>query len=261
MSQTTETTTDNVQQPPVQGDVAPPEGGGTLLDADGSFDAGGADNAPPARQVKPAPTKPAAPPPIAEGLLPLPENATDSQRADFEKKLRALNGAPGSPEEYGDFGYGRDIDQASDDYRHYTALFHEVGLSKAQAKKLLDRHIEYSRTQVEHLKRQQDAQIKEYQGKVKQDFVKSLGGKEEFIEFAATAARGFSSAAKGAGISDADIKGIKNIIGDDPRFLKIFHNIGKLFREDVLITGSAPGAKEKGEDEIFAEMFNRIGGK
>ena len=192
------------------------------------------------------------------GLFPLPDNASDDQRAEFDRKMRALNGVPNNAADYGDFGLGEtlQINTEAEDYRYYTELFKEIGLSKAQAGKLIEKHLEYMQGQAEHYKRTNDAQIQEYRNKVKNDFVRQCGGEQGFIEFSQTAARGFQAAAQGAGLNEKDVRGIMNVMGDDPRFLRIFNSIGKLYREDVLVTGAAPRAQEKSFEDMFSGMFN-----
>ncbi|MCR5563448.1 MAG: hypothetical protein K6F46_08815 [Desulfovibrio sp.] len=198
-----------------------------------------------------------------EGLFPpygdklLPEGASDDQRAEFDRKLRALNGVPQNAADYGDFGLGDSvkIDPNAEDYKYYTELFKDVGLSKAQAGKLLQKHLEYMQGQAEHYKKTNDAQIQEYRTKVKNDFVRQCGGEQGFIEFSQAASRGFQAAAQGAGLSEKDVRGILNVMGDDPRFLRIFNSIGKLYREDVLVTGTAPSAQEKSFEQMFRGMF------
>ncbi|MDR2056574.1 MAG: hypothetical protein LBQ10_12025 [Desulfovibrio sp.] len=193
----------------------------------------------------------------AGGLAPLPDGATDEQKQDFDRKLRALAGVPHDPSEYGDFGFGEDakIDTGSEDYKYYTKLFHEVGISKSQAKKLLEAHAKYASGQVEHARKQEDAVITEYRAQVKRDFIKSIGGDGAFKEYQETAVRGFKASAQGAGLTKQEITGLLNVMGDDPRFIKIFNGIGKMFREDALITGAAPRAREKTFEDMFADMF------
>ena len=197
------------------------------------------------------------------GLVPLPENATEEQRAEFDKKLRALAGVPLEAKDYGDFGFGDEvkIDTASDDYQFYTGLFHKAGLSRAQCKMLLEAHQKRSAEQLVHLQKQSDSAISEYRAQVKRDFIKSLGGEAAFKDYDAIAERGFKASAQGAGLSDKEAKGLLDIMRDDPRFIKMFHGIGKLFREDVLITGAAPKAKEQTFTDIFNGMFNKQGGQ
>jgi len=192
------------------------------------------------------------------GLFPLPEGASDDQKAEFDRKLRALNGVPQNAADYGDFGLGDSIkvNPEAEDYKYYTELFKDVGLSKAQAGKLLQKHLEYMQGQAEHYKKTNDAQIQEYRTKVKNDFVRQCGGEQAFIEFSQTASRGFQAAAQGAGLNEKDVRGILNVMGDDPRFLRIFNSIGKLYREDVLVTGSSPKAQEKSFEQMFSGMFN-----
>ena len=195
----------------------------------------------------------------AEGLAPLPDDATEEQRADFRKKLDALNGVPEDAAGYGNFGFGDDvqIDTEREDYKFYTQLFKDAGLSREQARKLIEAHTRYAGEQLQHLQRQQDARITEYRAKVRRDFVKSLGGEEKFREFSDTAVRGFKAAAQGAGLGEKDIRGLLNVMGDDPRFVRLFNNVGRLFREDVLVTGAAARAPEKTFEDMFADMFHR----
>lgn len=196
-----------------------------------------------------------------QGLAPLPEDASEEQRAEFDKKLRALAGVPQDAAGYGDFGFGDEakIDTSSEDYKFYTELFHDAGISTAQAKKLLAGHQQFATEQVEHFKRTEADTINQYRANVKAEFVKSCGGDASFKEFNDVAVRGFKASAQGAGLTDNDVKGLLNVMGDDPRFIRIFNAIGKMHREDVLITGAAPRAQEKTFDDMFSGMFNNKG--
>ena len=250
-------------QAPAQ--VTPPDavaGGNSILEGDGQAaggpllgggqDIGGADagNA----QEQPKPNAGAV-----SGLAPLPDDASDDQRAEFDKKMRALAGVPQDANAYGDFGFGEEvkIDTGSADYKYYTELFHEAGISKTQAKKLLEGHHKFALEQVEHHKRTENDTISEYRAQVKRDFIKECGGEAVFKEFNDTAVRGFKASAQGAGLTDKDVSGLLSVMGDDPRFVKIFNAIGKMHREDVLITGAAPRAQEEGFEEKFKKMFNQ----
>lgn len=241
-------------------DAAAPSGeGGTLLG--GSEADGTADSADHETQSEAAPPAAGATQQekrvLPEGLHPLPDDATDDQREAFEGKLRALNGVPDDPMGYGDFGYGEAVDKTSEEYRHYTDAFHAAGLSPRQAKLLLDKHIEWSKGQAEHITRQQDAVINEYRSKVRKDFIRGLGGEQAFAQFSETARRGFKASAQGAGLSPEESTGLLAIIGDDPRFMKVFNHIGGMHREDVLVTGAKPKAAEVSMDELIAQQFNK----
>ena len=276
MSQATDTTAAAAQAPAAQA-TANDAGGETLLGATsaqadttgntllGSADASQAGAAPSSAGEKGEAMPPAASPePSApvEGLAPLPDDASDDQRADFDKKMRALNKVPSDAAGYGDFGFGDEykIDTASEDYKYYTQVFHDIGINKQQAKKLLEAHIKYANEAVEHRKRQDEAVITEYRAKVRNDLVRECGGEEQFRHFNDVAVRGFKAAAQGAGLSENDTRGILSIVGDDPRFVKLFHNIGTQFSDDVLITGTAPRVKEKTFEDMFGSMFNKNGG-
>ncbi len=255
-------------QAPAQ--VTPPDavaGGNSILEGDGQAaggpllgggqDTGAADAGNAQGQLKPDAGAVPASAGQPDGLAPLPDDASDDQRADFDKKLRALAGVPQDANAYGDFGFGEDvkIDTASADYKYYTELFHEAGISKAQAKKLLEGHHKFALEQVEHHKRTENDTIAEYRAQVKRDFVKECGGEAAFKDFNDTAVRGFKASAQGAGLTDKDVSGLLSVMGDDPRFVKIFNAIGKMHREDVLITGAAPRAQEKTFDDMFSGMF------
>lgn len=226
----------------------------TLLGNVGDTPTPGAGTAP-APGVPPQQDPPATPP--VTGLAPLPENASDDQKRDFQNKLRALSGVPDAPEAYGNFGFPEEvkIDTKSDDYKFYTGLFHKIGLNQTQAKELLEQHQKRSGEMVEHIKKHNDQIITDYRAQMKSKLVSELGGEAQYGEFVGTATRGFKAAAMGAQLSDPEIKGLLNIMGDDPRFVKIFNHIGKNFREDVLISGATPSAPEKTFENIFGEMF------
>lgn len=191
------------------------------------------------------------------GLAPLPADASDDQKREFHNKLRALNGVPSAAGDYGNFGFDetQPIDVQSEDYKYYTEVFHEVGLSKAQAKRLLEAHRDYATGQVEHFKRQEEEQVSNYRKHVKDEFVKSLGGEDKFIGFRDVAERGFKASAQGANLTPKEMEGLLSVMGDDPRFIKIFNGVGKLFREDVLISGAVPSAPEKTMDDIIGGLF------
>ena len=202
------------------------------------------------------------PPAEVVGLAPLPDNATDDQKREFNNKLRALAGVPNAPKEYGNFGLGDDvkIDTEGEEYAYYTEVFHEIGLNTPQAKKLLEAHHKWSVEQVEHFQKKNDAEIAEYRNYVKSEFVKSLGGEAKYNEFRDVAVRGFKASAQGANLTNKEMEGLLNVVGDDPRFVKLFNGVGKLFREDVLISGAAPSAPEPSVDDIIHNLFNNKSG-
>lgn len=196
---------------------------------------------------------------LERGLLPLPPTATEEERRDFEQKLRILCGVPETADGYGDFGYGEAVDKSGEEYRYYSEAFHAAGLSPGQAKKLLDRHLEWVRGQNEMLARRQDDVIRTYREEVKHRFMNEVGGPERFKTYAETANQGFRAAAQGAGIGPDEAKGLLSIMGDDPRFIKIFHAIGRMYREDELVSGSRARIHEEGFEEMFSKMFNHGG--
>lgn len=217
------------------------------------------DAAPGAGTSDPAPAAdaPAAAPVV--GLAPLPDNASEDQKRDFNNKLRAYNGVPDAPDKYGDFGFGDKvkIDTKGEDYQYYTGVFHELGLNKDQAKTLLEKHTEFANRQIEQHQQKNEKAITDYRAKVKNDFIAAQGGEAAYEVFRSTAEQGFKATAKGAGMNDGEIKGLLNIMGDDPRFVKMFNHIGKNFQEAVLISGATPSAPEPSWENKFEGMFGK----
>lgn len=241
------------------GAPTPDTGNNTLLGTGDGFGTPDAGTAP--VKAETSPQDPSGYQPTS-GLAPLPENASDDQRREFDNKLRALNSVPNAPGEYGDFGFGADvkIDTEGKDYKYYTDVFHKLGINKPQAKQLLEAHTKYANEQVEQLQRQNEQTISQYRADMKTNFVKTLGGESQYEVFRATAEQGFKATAKGANLTEGDVKGLLNIMGDDPRFVKIFNHIGKNFQEAVLISGATPSAPEVTFDQMFEGMFNKTGG-
>lgn len=251
--------------PPATPPVTPPADGGSLLGGEPAGNVNdtllGNIDTPPTPGAGTAPAPGDAPKqelgsPMP-GLAPLPENASDDQKRDFQNKIRAMTGVPDKPEAYGNFGFGEEvkIDTNSEDYKFYTGLFHEIGLNPTQAKTLLEKHQTRANEMVAHIQKQNDQIIADYRVQMKSKLVKECGGEPQYAEFVGTATRGFKAAALGAQLSETEVKGLLNIMGDDPRFVKIFNNIGRNFREDVLVSGATPSAPEKSFENIFADMF------
>ena len=247
---------------------SPAPGEGAILDGSAGISKDPNDTllgsiAPPVPPVenKPAeggvPVQDTLPFPGGQGLTPLPDNATDSQKEDFTNKLRAMAGVPKAPEDYGTFGFDDSvkIDTNSGVYKHWTKVFHDVGVNQAQAKKLLEAHNQFISSEMETHKRQTDQQILEYRAQMKAALTRDVGGESQYEALRNSAQQGFSAVAKGAKLSEPEIKGMLNIMGDDSRFVKIFAHIGTNFREDVLITGSSPGVPEKTMDDIIDDLF------
>lgn len=246
-------------------DAAPAPDSGSLLGGGGDavpVDASILGGSTPAPASDPAPIAEAAPQqaPIAEpvvGLAPLPENASDDQKRAFNDKLRAYNGVPDTPDKYGDFGFGEElkIDINGEDYKYYTDVFHKEGLNAKQAKGILAAHKEYADKQVEQYQLKNEQAIKDYRSKVKNDFVTAQGGEAKYEVFRGVAEQGFKATAKGAGMTDTEVKGLLNIMGDDPRFVKMFNHIGRNFQEAVLISGASASAPEPTFEDKFKNMF------
>lgn len=162
-----------------------------------------------------------------------------------------------TPIDYGDFGFGEEaqIDRQSDDYIYYADLFRQVGLSPEQAGTLLRGHKEYATAQLAARQQEEAAALAAYRARVRQELVSECGGEAAFKRFGETALRGFRACAAGAGLDDADVDGIVAVMGDDPRFVKIFHHIGRMHQEDVLASGSG-GGQEQSFDDMLRTMFH-----
>jgi len=268
---------DQIVQPPSQNNVPTP---GDKTTASGQTSGGGVSDNPPSNDDKtllggsgnqvppnellgdkipattPVEDKKVEPPPV-EGVQPLPANATEEQKKQFKDKMRALMGVPENAEAYGDFGFGEavKIDTQSEVYKGYTGKFHELGFTKEQAKGLLEYHKTMLETEGKNAQRQADEKNLLYRKEAKEKLVRECGSIEKFTELQSFAEKGFKAAAKGAELTEADYNRMLAIMGDDTRFIKIFGHIGKNFREDVLVTGSAPGAKEDSWGDTFNKLF------
>lgn len=232
----------NIQDTLLGNSATPPEGTGTDPGFQGSVN---------------APADTSLPPQEVQGLAPLPENASDDQKRDFENKLRALAGVPNEPSGYGTFGFPADvkIDTNSAVYKRWTDVFHKAGLNSAQAKQLLEAHTQFVNDEAATYKQVTDRQIADYRAQMKANLVRETGGEANYEVMRSTAQRGFSAVAKGAKLNENEITGMLNIMGDDSRFVKMFAHIGKNFREDVLITGSTPSAPEQTFDSLMDSLF------
>lgn len=162
-----------------------------------------------------------------------------------------------TPIDYGDFGFGEEaqIDRQSDDYLYYADLFRQIGLSPEQANRLLRGHRDYAMAQLSARQQQEAEALAAYRARVRQELVSECGGEAAFKRFGETALRGFRACAAGAGLSNADVDGIVAVMGDDPRFVKIFHHIGRMHQEDVLASGSG-GGQEQSFDDMLRTMFH-----
>lgn len=110
-----------------------------------------------------------------KGLMePLPEKATDAEKAEHLALLRKVNGAPDKPEGYG-IQRPADVPEAAWDQKYadqIQKIAYEEGISPSALKKLADAEIQYSKQSMEFNKQQaaaweagQDKLIREISGK------------------------------------------------------------------------------------------------
>lgn len=183
----------------------------------------------------------------AVGLVPPKADASDEDKAAFDKELRGVLGVPDAPDGYElKMAEGVDADETLVNWFKGTA--HGLGLSPQQAQGLTDA---WNTLSGEFLK-QQEAE----EAKAREDAKASLAQLwgDEAPAKAEAAKRGFAGAAKKAGIADEEAEAFMQAHGDNPVVLRVFSEFGKAFMEDGAASGSgSAGGAAPSSEQFFAE--------
>ena len=188
---------------------------------------------------------------VADNSIPkLPENATDEQRATYFTQL----GRPESPAAYdfGEISWPEGIDDSikqmtTSDLNAFRDVFHEIGLTQDQAKRLQAKSHEMT---MERLAEVNKAKNDAYEAAV-QALKKKWGDKYETNLTLAN--RGFDKAGELAGIKDEFIGFmIDSGLSNNPLFAQVFHAFGKAIGEDS-IEGALGGQGNKTTDVVRGE--------
>lgn len=183
------------------------------------------------------------------GLTPLGEDASDSERQEFEAELRRVQGVPDSPDGYEvPVPDGMEADTPLIDWYRDTA--HSLGLSPQQVSGLAEKYNELVSQYAEG-----QSQAAEMQRHETQQSLGRLWG-ERAGENVAIARRGFVRAALAAGVGEDEARGFLDQYGDDAVMVRIFHSVGMAFREDSLAEGDAGPRRSRpamSTERFFAE--------
>lgn len=189
-----------------------------------------------------------------DGLKPLPEDASDEDKAAWEKAYRELLGVPESPEGY-------EIQLPEGDVRDegmskwFAETAHSLGMPPAMAQRLSDAFNKFGQSfWADKMQADEDA------GKAA--LVEVYESEEKAAEATELAKRGFVALAGKAGISKEEADIFTLAYGNDPVFVRLFDFIGKSFKEDDIPGGGGPSGG--GDGEVSTEDFYKkqvFGGK
>lgn len=187
----------------------------------------------------------------AIGLVPPGDDATDEERAAFEREWRAALKVPDAPE-----GYGLRLPEGvAPDGRAlpwFGKAAHGVGLTPAQAQGLLDRYHDLETQILEDDRARLEAARAEALRRVHEHF---RGAAPQQVELAK---RGFEGAARAAGLNPEEARAFASAYGDNLTFLRVFAHLGQRMQEDGLVDGSghAPGRDEAiSTEEFYRQLF------
>ncbi len=158
---------------------------------------------------------------------------------DELKSLNIKSGViPETPDNYKFADDLKDVDMG-----WYKSAAHEVGLSQEQAKAIADKYVEYERAMIADMKSKHEAATTKAMEDLKAEFGAAF---DKRLEIAKKAVDTFGGAELKAYLNETGL-------GNDPRLIKAFANIGKELLEDTVVSadkdfkfGMTPAdAKEK----------------
>ena len=186
------------------------------------------------------------------GITPLKEDATDVEKAEWDKEFRRVTGVPEKAEGY-EFKYpeGAKVDKGMEDWFRQSA--HKNAVPPASAQGMAADWLEHvNGFWAEEFKKQEEAEAANLK-----DIETHFGGPEKTAEATELAKRGFEAVAKRAGISDEDIAAFRKVHGNDKTFVRLFHQIGLgSSKEDSQAEGGGGGeVKEENRREKYEKQF------
>lgn len=187
------------------------------------------------------------------GLTELKPDATDEEKAEYDKEFRRVMGVPEKPEGYEfQFAEGTQVDEGMQNWFQQAA--HKNGLPPAMAQGIAKDWAEHVNNYwAKEFEAQEKAQ-KENLERITAHF----GGEEKTAEASELAKRGFEATAKAAGLSEDEIAAFRKVHGNDITFVRLFHIIGKsTSQEHGMAEGSGGAAGEAMSTENFfkTEVF------
>lgn len=189
----------------------------------------------------------------AIGLLPPGEDATDEERAAFDKELRKAMKVPETVDGYEIKLSGQAVPKDGL-VGEFLKGAHEAGLTPGQAQKVAEA---VDRFAAQALKEQDDAD-KASQAAAAQavtDLWKDAAPANTDL-----AKRGFEAAAAKSGVPAEEAKAFAETYGDNLTFLRVFHLLGKQMAEDGLIDGAAPAQDDNDAGDGRTDFSKAFGG-
>jgi hypothetical protein len=194
------------------------------------------------------------------GLAPLKPDATDEEKAAWDKEFRTVMGVPEKPEDY-----KLPIPEGMPIHKEFKNWFlksaHENGMSPAQVERQVS---SYAAWAAGMMKANEEAALKEAEEAKRAtaaEATKLFGGETQATEAVELARRGFSAVCARARIEPEKAEAIAKTLGDDLTMVRLFHYIGKnTSLEDSNVDGSPGSATQSTSTEDFyaKEVF---GGK
>lgn len=177
------------------------------------------------------------------GITPLKEDATDAEKAEWDKEFRRITGVPEKPEGYEfKFAEGTKVDEGMLGWFQQSA--HKHGMPPGVAQGVAEDWAEHVNSYwAEEFKKQEEAEAANLKS-IEEHF----GGVEKTAEATELAKRGFEAVAKRAGISDEDIAAFRKVHGNDKTFVRLFHQIGLASTKEDSQAEGGGGAEPKEEN-------------
>lgn len=188
------------------------------------------------------------------GLTELKPDATDEEKAEYEKEFRRVMGVPEKAEGYQfQFPEGAQVDEGMLGWFQQTA--HKNGLPPTMAQGIANDWAEHvNKFWAEEFKNQEQAE-KQNLERITEHF----GGEVKTAEAIELAKRGFEATAKAAGLSDEEIAAFRKVNGNDMTYVRLFHVYGKAnLQEHGHVDGGGGGGGEKPEmtrEERYKKHF------
>ncbi len=193
------------------------------------------------------------------GLAPLKPDASDEDKAAWDKEYRAIMGVPEKPEDYEiPVPEGMEIHEGFKGW--FVKAAHEAGFSPGQVKQMVGSYGGWAQAELQAMSKANEAQQAEQRQATAKEATALFGGEAQATEAVELARRGFNAVCARAKIEPEKAEAISKSLGDDLTMVRLFHYIGKnTSKEDSLVEGGAatPGEKMSTEKFYETEVFGQ----
>ena len=169
--------------------------------------------------------------------------AREKQEAEDKAKKEAEDKENAVPEKY-DFKFPEGIEADKEAIAQFEPLAKELKLSQKSAQKLVDFQSNLMRKAAEGLQTRWDTVREGWRNEVDADA--DIGGqkKDEALNDAKAALKAFGTPKLFEALNQTGV-------GDHPEFIRVFSKIGRLIREDKIVTGGSSAQAKKPEDKLY----------